>query len=42
MKRTPEYVEDPEARTRFETAMKYIVAVPLKGNAGWGARSAKC
>jgi len=28
MKRTPEYVEGPEAWTRFETAMKRVVAVP--------------
>jgi hypothetical protein len=28
MKRTPEYVEGPEAWTRFETAMKRVVTVP--------------
>ena len=28
MKRTPEYVEGPEAWTRFETAMKAVIAVP--------------
>src|ERR1022692_4762213 len=28
MRRTPEYVEGPEAWTRFETAMKRVVAVP--------------
>jgi hypothetical protein len=28
MKQPPEYVEGPEAWTRFETAMKRVVAVP--------------
>lgn len=28
MKRIPEYVEGPEAWTRFQTAMKHVVAVP--------------
>lgn len=28
MKRTPEYVEGPEAWTRFEGAMKHVLSVP--------------